>query len=251
MWRGRVFRRFVALLSISVTATVLPLGQAGADTVASKQAEAAKIAAQIDADEHRVDSLTARFEAAQLAESDANARLADAAVALRTVRVRIDQTKVAVRDLAVSEFMRGRRSTTPLATLPGAGDLRGSLTARLYADLAVSKNRDVLDANNAAQEDYQVRLRLLDAEQKHAHDVAASLQAARAAAERAVADQQGHLSKVRGDLAALVAAEQARREAAREARARATVSPNVTPRLPGHSGGTTGQPVDGSRAAAA
>jgi cell wall-associated NlpC family hydrolase len=237
----------LALASVSLTGTVLPLSRAGANPVADKRAEAAKIAAQIYADNRRVDSLTARFEAAQLAASDVDARMADSAAALKAVRLRIAQTGLAVRDLAVAEFMNGGRTSAPVAAMLGQVDLQGFNIARLYADLAISKTQDVLDASKAAQEDYQARLADLGVEQKRAHAAAASLQAARGSAERAVAEQQAHLGKVQGDLAGLVAAEQARQQAAREARTRATVARNDRPPL----GTTPGPPVDGRRASIA
>lgn len=234
MRRLRWSLRVVALAcaSVSVTGVVLPLSPAAAEPVADKHAEAARVAAQIDADNRLVDSLTARFEAAQLAASDVDARLADSAAALRAVRLRIAQTGAAVRDLAVAEFMNGGSTSAALSSMLGQGDLRRVSIAQLYADLAVRKTQDVLDASKAAQEDYQARLEGLRAEQKRAHAAAAGMQAARGAAEAAVAQQQSRLGKVQGDLAALVAAEQARQQAAREAKTRATVVQDVLPPRP-------------------
>jgi cell wall-associated NlpC family hydrolase len=146
----------------------------------------------------------------------------------------------------------------------GQGDLRGLSIGELYAELAVRKAQDVLDANKAAQQDYQVGLDQLRAEQTRAHAAAASLQAARRAAEGAVAQQESRLGKLQGDLAALVAAEQARQQAAREARTRATVrqdvvppQPAIAPRRTPRRGGPTDPgttkppPVNGSRASTA
>jgi cell wall-associated NlpC family hydrolase len=247
MRRHRWLSRSVALVTVFLGATALPVGRASADTVAAKRAEAARLAAQIDADGQRVDALTARYQSAQLAEAKVNARLADATNSLKVVTQRIAETRGAVRDLAVGDFMRGRRNATA-ASVPRPDDPQGSLAARLYADLAMSDTQDVLDANRAAQEDYQVQLAQLEIEQKRAHAVAANLQSARQAAEQAVAAQQAHLNKVRGDLAALVAAERARQRAAREAATRASVSQHGTPPRPG---GATGHPVDANRAGAA
>jgi len=251
--------RLVALActSLALAGTVLPVTHAWADTVADKRAEAARIAAQIDADNRQVDSLTARFEAAQLAASDVDARLAASMAALQVLKQRIAQTGVAVREMAVQEFIDGGPTSRAVNSMLGQGDLRAVALAQLFEHVAISKTTDVLDASKAAQQDYQAGLSQLRAEQKRAHAAAADLQAARAAAEGAVAQQQSHLAKVQGDLAALVAAERARLQAAREAQARAAAAqrpprPMVIPRRTGPNPSTTPTPaVDGNRAATA
>src|SRR5437763_223221 len=102
MRRPRWTSPFVALVLASAslvgTGAVLPISRAGASSIAGRRAEAAKLAAQIEGDNRRVDTLTARFEAAQLAAATVDGRVTSSAAALEAASARISRTQGAVRD---------------------------------------------------------------------------------------------------------------------------------------------------------
>ena len=242
-------RAALALVAIVLAATILPIRPAGADALSNQRAEAAKLAAQIDADNRRVDSLTARYEAAQLAVSKIDRSVSVASAHVNAAQARINQTGAAVRDLAVNAFIVQGASPDSLTAALRRGDLHGAELARLFSDLAVRKDRDVLDASKAAREDLRAQLDGLHAQQARAHDALAALRAARRTAAAAVDDEQTHLRKVQGALASLVAAERARRAAALEAATRASIRRASPSPRPG--GASDARPVDGQRAAIA
>ncbi|MBW8827813.1 MAG: C40 family peptidase, partial [Acidobacteria bacterium] len=195
----------------------------------------------------------------QLAASEVDARLAGEAAALATYRSRLAQTGHAVRDIAVTEFMKGGQRSHPVIAVLDQNDPQGVVLARLLAGIAVSRTQDALDASKAAQQDLQAHMRTLRLEHRRAHAATASLEAARRSAQSAVAQQQAHLGQVRGALLGLVRAEQARRQAALEARTRAMMrrhlrSPRpriAASRARGRSFSTSAHPVDASRASRA
>jgi cell wall-associated NlpC family hydrolase len=228
---------------------VLPLRPAAAEPITSQRAEAAKLAAQIDAQNQRIDSLTARYEAAQIAVSEIDRSVRAATTAVTAAQSRITQTRAAVRDLAVREFIEQGAKPDAVATALRRGDLHGTELTRLFSDLAVRKDRDVLDASSQAQEDLQARLEGLHAQQTRAHDAASALRAARRTAAAAVDGEQAELRKIRGNLATLVAAEGARRAAAREATTRVAVQRHAPAPRPG--GVSAPRAVNGQRAAIA
>jgi cell wall-associated NlpC family hydrolase len=242
-------RSALALLAIVLVALVLPVHAAGADALGSERAHAAELAAQIDADNQRVDSLTARYEAAQLAAGTIDRAVIDAAAAVHAAQARIAATRAAVRDLAVREFIQQGSQPDVVTTALRRGDLHGTELARLFSDVAVRKDRDVLDASHAAEEDLRTKLEGLDAQQTRAHQAADALHSARRTAAAAVRDEQTHLHEIQGKLASLVAAERARHAAAREASTRAAVQHRTPAPRPG--GASPTHAVDGRRAAIA
>ncbi|MBW8827130.1 MAG: hypothetical protein JF603_12405, partial [Acidobacteria bacterium] len=168
MRRPRCTLGFVAfaLASVALGPIALPVSRAGADPLRDKRAEAATLAAAIDADNERVDVLTARFEAAQLAASEVDARLAAEAAALATYRSRLAETGHAVRDIAVTEFMKGGQRSHPVIAVLDQNDPQGVVLARLLAGIAVSRTQDALDASKAAQQDLQAHMRTLRLEHR-------------------------------------------------------------------------------------
>jgi cell wall-associated NlpC family hydrolase len=155
-----------------------------------------------------------------------------AQAALQGARQKIDQTQQAVRELAITQFINGKPSSKGVDAAFRNGNPQSVALAQVFANIAVRQGQSVLDAAKAAQEDYQAGLAELKTGQKRAHDAAASVATARAAAAAAATEAKARLAKVRGELATLVAAEQARIAAAREAQNRANLARHVTPPRP-------------------
>jgi cell wall-associated NlpC family hydrolase len=149
----------------------------------------------------------------------------------------------------VAEYIKQGTKPDAVTTALRHGDLDGTELTRLFSDLAVRKDRDVLDASKAAQEDLDAQLEDLHTRQARAQDAAAALRGARRTAAAAVADEQAHLRAVQGSLATLVAAERARQAASREATTRAAVRRSAPTPRPG--GVSPTHAVDASRAAIA
>src|SRR5947209_19213391 len=138
---GLLRPRALVVVSIVASSMVLPVRAATADSGSDKRAEAAKIAAAIEASSKRVDSLTARFEAAELTKSKLDAEEAGTSAALQAATARIAATKRAVRDLAVEKFLEDGATGDPASAAIAVGDAHAVAVARLFEDLALKKNQ--------------------------------------------------------------------------------------------------------------
>jgi cell wall-associated NlpC family hydrolase len=218
-------RRFVALLMSVLFIVALGAGSAGAAPVDAKQAEAARLARQLDAEGQRVAVLAEQYNRARL--SLEQARVNSTQVGGRLVRA--EQQFAAIRGrmarVAVDSYMHGGNSSTLEHMLRGTpGDV---IARRQYLDAAAAGGKRTLDELKAAREDLQALRAQSRAVQQQAEAAAHALAGKKAAADQAVAANQVTLRRVKGELGELVRAEEARRLAAQAARAK--VPPGLLP----------------------
>jgi peptidoglycan DL-endopeptidase CwlO len=233
---------FVAA-GLLVGATAL-MPTAGADQIADKQAEAAKVADQLDALKSRQMDVAAQAERVAYEQHQAQQKADEAQALLDQTNADLEAKRAAVKQVAVEAYQNGNDSPELDAFL--TSDANAGLQKKSYLETRTGDMRDKVDALSAAQqkaEDDQARL---EAAQKDVDAKAAEIERLRSAANKAVADQQAVNAKVQGELQGLVAAEQARRAqeakaasdaaAARQAAAAPTAAPS-TPRVGAKAGG--------------
>lgn len=188
---------------------------AAADPIADKKAQAAQLAAQIDQLTTRQEQLAERYNAAQLKADTLKTQAAQAAANLAKARDQITKRRSAVQQVAVDAYT-SRNASTRTRVVDG-NDLAVS---EVYATTVVGGQREALDALRQAQMDYADQQIQLNAAETKARTALAQVSSDRQAASTASAQAQAALDKVKGDIAQLVAEEQARQAAAAAQRAR-------------------------------
>lgn len=206
--------RSSARRAATVLALILVLGplstfvatSASAQTVASKRAEAARIAAQLERLAERASILTEDYNEARVKSSTADQRSRNAAAELVATTAKAKVAGDALKKITVSAYIRGGLDRPRMSS---QGD---PTRAQYYIQSATNRQKDAIDALRAAKLSLAERQAGLDSARVQARKVLDQVNAKRKAAAAAEAEQRQLLSKVKGDLARLVAADQARRQ---------------------------------------
>lgn len=245
--RRRRFTRFVVTGVLLVASVAGVAGTAGAAPPVDKQKQAAELQDQIEATDLQISGLAegllqaeARRDAAQASAQAAEAQIADA-------KREVERILGLVQENLASLYRRTLRGQS-------VGEMDFSATVDLlkrsqYSQTQASRDAELLDQLDAAQQDLSVERDNAE----HARDTAIAegqqITEAKTALETARAGQQAILDKVKGELAAAVAAEKARREAATQTKiARA---PGGAERFPnvGSPNGSAAQAIEYARQA--
>ncbi len=248
--RLRRLRRPVAF-GVLVATLVASAGIAGgAQTPApklSKQEQAAQLQDQIEASDIEIGGLGERLHEAEAQRDAAQQHALDAEAQIAQARQEVERIMTLVRANLASLYRRSLRGdSTSELDFSATVDL---LKRGQYAKAQADKDDELIQKLAAAQQD-------LDLERttaKQARDAAAAegqkIADAKAAVEGARAQQQAVLDQIKGELAAAVAAEQARRAAA-AAQALAT-KPSGSEKYPdvGPPNGSASQAIAFARAA--
>ncbi len=193
------------LLSLGMISTlVAPL--ASADPLASKKAEAERISAQLSKLAERASILDEDYNEARVRAAELDARSRNAAADLRATEAKAAQARMNLKQMSIEAYIRGGIDRTMSATDPAR--------AQYYLHAAANRQQDTIDSLRAAKMSLAEKQQGLDAARAQARRNLDQVNAKRKAAEAAAAAQQALLAKVKGDLARLVAADQARRAAA-------------------------------------
>jgi cell wall-associated NlpC family hydrolase len=205
----------VALL----VSTLVAAPGASGSPIDDKRAEALRLAARIDALGERLSVLDEDYNEARLRLDPRSARVATARRRAEETRARFQAARERARARAVAAYVDG--GTLRRATLVAQGPGQQFSLRREYLAVLAGDDRAVIDALAAAREDLSVQQAELAREHAAALAAADRVQAARRAVAQAMAEQKALLARTRGELDALVRAEEARRaaEAARRAQA--------------------------------
>lgn len=209
-----------------LTGTAIAALPAGAQSVADKQAEAERVAAELANLDDRLMDLAARFERSRFELSKVEAEVAEAQARADEAEAEVTRRQGELRDFAVRAYM----GTNESSLLTADGD--AILPKKMYLEVSTGNRKDLLDGLGTARAEAEEQIEHLSEVRANAERAAAETDAARAEGERAVAAQQAVNDRVQGELATLVQAEQARRaeeqRRAAEAAARATPAPART-----------------------
>ncbi len=196
------------ILSLGTLSTIVA-PTASAQTVASKTAEAARIAAQLEKLAQRASVLTEDYDEARVKAAELDARARNAAAEVASTESKAKSASASLKKMSVTAYMRGGLNKT--AALPSDGS--DPTRAQYYLHSAANQQKDAIDQLRAAKLALVERQAGLDAARAQARRNLAAVNAKRSAAASAEAAQRSLLSKVKGDLAKMVAAEKARRSA--------------------------------------
>lgn len=205
-------RRFRALVGLALLGVLTIAPPAPAQTVEATRAEAARVRAELDQLATELSVAAERHNRARAEVSAVQASLATAREDHARAAARLEQARNRVVEAAVLAYI-GAGGPDVLSRLVGASDTDEMLVREQYLRVTSVDQRAVVGAMRAATEDLELlqgRLGEQEAQARAAAEAAAAREAEARAAESA---HRALLGRIEGDLAELVAAEQARAEA--------------------------------------
>lgn len=192
----------------------------GQASLAEKRAEADRLSKQLAEQGRRISVLAEEYNEARLAADDLDARAERAATDLARTDAETGTLRSRLKQQAVESYVRG--GAVPALAMLASNELEDDIAVRRqYVDTVTGQVGDTLDELRAVK-------RTLTEQQQELASARASAKQALAEVERsrsqAVAAQTAHerlLAGVRGEVAELVAAEEARKAAAEARRVQA------------------------------
>ena len=215
-------RRLGVLVGITLLLSLLGAASAAGSPIQDKQAEAARIQAQLDAQGNRISQLDEQYNRAQMNVASTQASLAKAQADLASANQRFAQVKSRMSQAAVNAYMHG--GNTSMVEQLVKSDGKDLAVRKQYVETAAADQRNALDELKAARQDLEAQRSKLSASASSAKTAASNLASQKAAIDQAIAAQQATLGKVKGDLAQLIAQDQARRAADAQRKAQAELA---------------------------
>ena len=215
-------RRLGVLVGIALLSSPFLATAGSATPLGDKQAETARLAAQIDAQGARLSALDEQYNRAVLRVQESAAAFDAAQRDLQSANDRFAKARVRLARHAVTAYVHGGATSVveQFAQSDGA-----DLTLRnQYMETAAADERDAIDSLKASREDLGRLRERLAASRKAADDDAAKVAADRKRIQDANASLDRTYQRVQGEVGQLVAAEQARKDAEARRRAQAAVS---------------------------
>ena len=183
-----------------------------AQTADSERARAREISAELHALETELGDLAEQYNVAQIQQTTANQRLNEVREAQRKNAALLTAARDRARGAAVTAYTDGRGAASADALL--RSDSSELTIRRLYLDAVVARDRRAIDAYRAAANDAKELEAQLEATERNARLSGQLVQQRQSELEDATAQQQATLATVQGNVAQLIAQEDAAREAA-------------------------------------
>lgn len=218
--RRRALGLFVAFLTLGVVA--FPQA-ASADQISDKQAQATAIAAKVDELNHTIERYAEQANGAQIELDQLDQQVADAQAKVAAAQAQQEAHRGELRSYAIDAYVHGTDDHSN--ALASSTDLTDLGQRQGYLSAASGNRQQLIDQLRATEEDVNIQIGQLNDAQAKAQAKKNDLNARKADAANAAAEQQKILGQVQGELATLVKAAQAKKAAdeaaAAQARARA------------------------------
>jgi peptidoglycan DL-endopeptidase CwlO len=226
----RPVRRTLAAAALALTmatGTVASFGSVAGAAPLTKEQEAAQLQDQIEATDLEISAVAEKLAAAESRRDAAQAEVLEAEARIQEAKVEVARIRELVEQNLASLYRRSVAGTSGVFDLGDANDL---LRRGKYAKAQADRDDKLLQELSRAQDDLSIRRD----DAQRARDTASvereAIATTKAAYEAVRAAQQALLDKVKGEIAAAVAAERARREAATRAKFATSVNyPDVGP----------------------
>jgi cell wall-associated NlpC family hydrolase len=208
-----------AVIVAAAVAVPLGAGTAHASPIDDMQAKAKALQDQIDQNGDKISALSEQYDGAQLQLKTAQQAVADAEVRIEATKAETSRLQKLVKQRAASVYRQAVSGS-------GFGQYDLSNQSRIevrnkYADIASQRDDAVVGQLVVAKEQLTEQKAAAEQAQAAAQQQRDQIAQSKSAIEAANAQQQQLLSQVKGQLAQLIAQEQARRAAAAAAAARA------------------------------
>ena len=209
----RVVRTPIVVVIVALTFGALtPLHASGA-TVESKKAEAAQLEADIQANGDRLAALGEQYNGAVLAYEQAKSAVSEAHRRLVNAHARASKLSALVSVRAAALY---QGASDPLSLLPSTNikSINELSVRKEYGSVATGNDQQLIADLSRSQQDLKLERKRLDKRVASAASQRDLISSARRQIEDANARNTELLSKVKGEIATLIAQEAARREAA-------------------------------------
>jgi len=181
---------------------------AGADAIDDKRAEADRLTNELSAQAQRVIDADRATRAAEAGMADAQESLRQAENGVRVATQHQDEARARLAGQAVDAYTHGGSISVLGKRLRANSDL---VVYDTYLSLVAGMDRSAVEGLRATRQDLGARKALLATTVARAKDEAARIASEKSTLLAAEDTQKANLSKVNGEVASLVAAEQARR----------------------------------------
>ena len=209
---------FVLFAAIALV-PMLPASPARGDEVGDLRARAADITAQMSQLQAEVRTNTTAVEQARYRSSQLGTQIADKKKSLVAARRNESSTRKQLSQLALRSYVSGGQSSSLGSVLGTSGDKIGQRNG--YESIAVGDRQQLVDELAAAQQVTRDQARRLEADQRDATSTQARAEAKQNQAQQAAGKLATIQSQLNGQLATLVAEQQAAQARAAEQRVRA------------------------------
>ena len=187
---------------MALPALSLPAG-AAPGSVAATQAQAAAVAARLNALDSQMARQDEQLDQAQTRLNGLDAQLTAARQALAAAQAELADKRATLKSAAVAAYVQGGQ-TDGLVQLIQSSQAQADLRQSYLASVADSQ-QGAIDSFHAALLAFQARQVRLTSEQAAAQSALAQVRAARNASAAAAAAEQSQLASIKGHLADLVA----------------------------------------------
>ena len=202
--------------------TLTSARSASADQLQSAQAQAAQIAAQIQAQGEKLAVLSEQYDQDQIRVQQLDQQVTQTQAQVAQTKTQVANEQAALRQLAISDYTSGGTSSG-LEQLFTPGGER-SAAVQEYQQVASASVSGAIDRLNQSDSVLSAQESGLQTTQAEARATLAAAQAARQSAQSELAGQQATLAKVKGQIGTLVAQRQAAQAAAQAAAFQARLS---------------------------
>jgi cell wall-associated NlpC family hydrolase len=223
-------RRIAPILLMSLVAAIaapLTATAAGASPIDDKKAEAARLAAAIEANGEKTTALDEQMNGAQIQLQDAQTQIATAKQGIDQAQQQADSLKAALGQRAASIYTD---QTSPGANADSLADPITAAARSTYAAAAANKNDGMISQLTVVKEQLAQKKAEYEAARAAAKTQTDQLAATRTQVATLNANQTKLLAQTKGELATLVAADQKRRDDAARAAALAAIQRAATRR---------------------
>jgi cell wall-associated NlpC family hydrolase len=224
--RPRTLGRLSLAVAIAMLAALFSpfagTSQVFATTLDQKRAEARQIASEIAQNDERISVLDEQFNGTKLKIAELTRNIKEAQARLTVAKRHSSGLRTEVRSRAAAIYM-GARSGTIFPQLD-AKNAQQVASRSSYAAAAAARDSTLLSSLRTASATLSARQRDLEGARGRAQQESTRLANTRAAIDAANIRAHELLNQTNGEIADLVAAEQAAREAAAEAAARAEIA---------------------------
>ena len=225
---------------VTVLGLVLcPTGPATADQLAQAKAEAAQIVAQIQAQGQQLAILSEQYDQDQIKVQQLGAQLDQTKARVADTQGQVATARANLQRQAIDDYTSGGTSNG-LEELFAPANAQSSVVQE-YQQVASGNVSGAIDRFDQAEALLSAQEAQLQATESQAQATLAQTQAARQGAQGALANQEATLSKVKGQIATLVAQQQAAEAAAQQRafQARLAAQEAAAQRLSGAGGGSS------------
>jgi len=208
--RARHAPWIAALALVVALVPLISAGRAYGDPIDDKRAEAQQLQNAIDANGAQLDALSERYNGAQYRFEQAQAAAAEAQQKLDATTAEVARLRTLVNERG-AELYRGAGQGPTSLDVSSANSL---ISSSKYGALAAKHDTRLLDELRRAERTLRDQQTEAEQAQSDAQEEQRAIANAQAGVEAANAKQEELLSQVNGEIAQLVAEEQARKEAA-------------------------------------